>query len=87
MASEEKNNVMREKKRRNSWILREDKHKCKEEYNDYCTRNQGTGYLGWMQGLTQKLKHPVKSRYMKKVSSATIVPRQPISLAEGHPNQ
>jgi len=30
-----------------------------------------TGYLGWMLGLAQRLKHPVKSRYMKKVPSAT----------------
>jgi len=47
MASEEKNNVMTEKKRRNSWILCEDKHKWKEEYNDYCTRNQGN-WIPWM---------------------------------------
>jgi hypothetical protein len=33
-----------------------------------------------MLGLAQRLKHPVKSRCMKKVSSATTVPWQPILL-------
>lgn len=93
-AIEEKNNVKTEKENKENRLFN-----IKWSFHLYSTtkwnicvqRNtmttaeeiQEIGYSGWRQGLAHGLKHPVKSRYMKKVSSATTVPWQPISVADG----
>lgn len=68
MASEEKNSIMTETKRRNSWILHENKQNCKEEYNDYYTRNQGN-WIPWMNaGTCSEIKTSSQEQVYEKKS-------------------